>query len=134
MKWNLKQIADWTGAEILAAHEYNFDAIGTDTREDLTGKIFVALKGDQYDAHNYLDKAVASGATALLVHEFDGKFLRLKDKVSILKVEDTLVALQEFAQGYRKTLKTKIILKRYLLFLIALPGKTVRILVRKPFI
>ncbi len=109
MKWNLKQIADWTGAEILAAHEYNFDAIGTDTRADLTGKIFVALKGDQYDAHDYLDKAVASGATALLVHEFDEKFSRLKDKVSILKVEDTLVALQEFAQGFRKTLKTQII-------------------------
>ena len=105
MKWDLKKIADWTGAEILSAHEYYFNEIGTDTRKDLTGKFFVALKGDSYDAHAYLDKAVEAGASALLVHEFDDKFERLKDKVSILKVEDTLVALQEFAHGYRKTLK-----------------------------
>lgn len=109
MKWTLKQIADWTNAEIVASHDYDFNEIGTDTRKDLKGQVFVALKGDQFDAHDYLDKAVEAGASALLVHSFPEKFHHLRDKVSILRVNDTLEALQKFAQAYRKTLKTKII-------------------------
>lgn len=109
MKWTLKQIADWTNAEVLASHENGFNEIGTDTRKDLKGQIFVALKGDQFDAHDYLDKAVEAGAGALLVHSFPEKFHHLQDKVSILRVPDTLEAFQKFANGYRKTLKTKII-------------------------
>lgn len=109
MKWTLKQIADWTHAEVLASHEHNFNEIGTDTRKKLTGQVFIALKGDQFDAHEYLDQAVEAGAAALIVHSFPEKFNALKEKVSILLVDDTLEALQNFAQGYRQTLQTKII-------------------------
>lgn len=109
MKWTLKQIANWTDAEILSAHEFEFNEIGTDTRKVLTGQIFIALKGDQYDAHDYLDKAVENGASALLVHELPEKFTFLTEKVSILKVGDTLEGLQEFAKGYRKTLQAKVL-------------------------
>lgn len=109
MKWTLKQIADWTGAEVLASHEHDFDEVGTDTRKDLKGQIFVALKGEQFDAHDYLDKAVQAGASCLLVHSLHEKFNHLKEKVSILKVDDTLEGFQKFAQGYRSTLKTKIV-------------------------
>lgn len=109
MKWTLKQIADWTNAEVVASHDHDFSEIGTDTRKDLKGQIFIALKGDQFDAHDYLDKAVEAGAGALLVHSLPEKFEHLREKVSILKVADTLEALQKFAHGYRKTLSTKII-------------------------
>jgi len=109
MKWTLKQIADWTSAEVVASHDHEFNDIGTDTRKDLKGQVFVALKGDQFDAHDYLDKAVEAGASALLVHNFPEKFHHLREKVSILRVQDTLEALQSFASGYRKTLKAKII-------------------------
>lgn len=109
MKWTLKQIADWTNAEVVASHEHQFSEIGTDTRKDLTGQIFIALKGDQFDAHEYLDQAVKAGASALLIHSFPEKFHALKDKISILRVNDTLEALQKFAQAYRKNLNTKII-------------------------
>lgn len=109
MKWTLKQIAEWTEAEILSQHQLDFDEIGTDTRISLSGKIFIALKGDSYDAHQYLDIAVKQGAAALLVHEWPEKFDHLKTKVSVLKVKDTLSALQNFAFGYRQTLATKII-------------------------
>ncbi|MBC7467312.1 MAG: UDP-N-acetylmuramoyl-tripeptide--D-alanyl-D-alanine ligase [Bdellovibrio sp.] len=109
MKWTLEQIKTWTNGKILSTVHQNFDSIGTDTRADLTGKVFVALKGDSYDAHDYLDQAVQKGAAALLVHRLDPKFADLKDKVSIIEVGDTLTGLQEFAHGYRKTLDTKII-------------------------
>lgn len=109
MKWNLKQIAQWTRAQIVSEPYKEFSEIGTDTRKNLTDQIFIALKGDTYDAHNYLDQAVAKGAKALLVHELPDQFKHLKDKVSILLVQDTLKALQDFSHEYRKTLATKII-------------------------
>lgn len=109
MKWNLTEIAQWTKAQVISEHEKEFSEMGTDTRKSLTGQIFIALRGEAFDAHQYLDQAVAMGATALLVHELPDKFRSLQDKVSILKVHDTLQALQDFAFEYRKTLKTKII-------------------------
>lgn len=109
MKWQLKQITSWTNAQILANINSEFADFGTDTRKDLTDHIFIALKGESYDAHEFLDLAVKSGATALLIHHLPEKFEYLKEKVSILKVADTLKALQSFSHEYRKTLKAKVI-------------------------
>lgn len=109
MKWNLQQIADWTGGEIISAHTTEFSEIGTDTRKDLTGQVFIALKGEAHDAHLYLDQAVGRGAAALIVHEWPEQFHHLSEKVSVIRVGDTLTALQKFANGYRRTLKTTII-------------------------
>lgn len=108
-QWTLEQIAQWTQGNILSQHQTAFSEVGTDTRKDLSRQIFVALKGDNYDAHDYLDKAVEKGVGLLIVHRLDPKFENLKSKVSILLVNDTLKALQNFAHGYRKTLATKII-------------------------
>lgn len=109
MKWTLQQIAEWTHANILSNYEHEFAEIGTDTRDKLNGKVFIALKGESYDAHQFLDQAVQQGAAALVVHELPEQFKFLKEKVSILFVKDTLQALQDWAQAYRQTLKTQII-------------------------
>lgn len=109
MKWTLEQIAAWTKAQITSKQQTEFDQVGTDTRANLTGQVFVALKGDSYDAHEYLDQAVEKGAGLLIVHAWPEKFDHLKAKVSVLLVEDTLKALQDFSHGYRKSLNTKII-------------------------
>lgn len=108
MKWTLKQISQWTNAKIVSTHQTEFSDFFTDTRKLGTTKIFVALKGDQFDAHDFLDKAVEQGAGLLLVHRLDPKFDKLKDKVTVLLVDDTLVALQSWAKEYRKTLTAQI--------------------------
>lgn len=109
MKWSLQQIAEWTKGEVVSSFTQEFSEVGTDTRQNLTGQIFIALKGDQFDAHEYLDKAVQKGAQALLVHSLPEKFSELKKKVSIIVVKDTLKALQDFGQGYRCSLPVKVI-------------------------
>ena len=43
--------------------------IGTDTRQDLTGRCFVALRGEHHDAHDHLAEAVRSGAAAVVVSD-----------------------------------------------------------------
>jgi UDP-N-acetylmuramoyl-tripeptide--D-alanyl-D-alanine ligase len=107
--WTLNQIAKWINGKILSTHQENFSDVGTDTRKKLTEKIFIALKGDAFDAHAYLDKAVDQGAGLLIIHELKPEFESLKNTVSIIFVDDTLRALQNFAHNYRKTLTAKII-------------------------
>lgn len=115
-KWSLEQITQWTQGQIVSSFTQKrdyadvfFSEVGTDTRQDLKQKVFFALKGESYDAHDYLDKAVIAGAEVLIVHALDEKFNDLKSKVYIIQVQDTLKALQSFAHKYRKTLQTRII-------------------------
>ena len=109
MKWTLDQILKWTNGKKLSTFQTDFSDVGTDTRQNLKNKIFIALKGDQYDAHDFLDQAVAAGAGLLLVHRLDAKFEDLKKQTSVILVDDTLLALQNFSHEYRKTLSTKFI-------------------------
>ena len=109
MKWTLEQIAQWTDGKIISTLQKNFDEVGTDTRTDLSGQVFFALKGDHYDGHVYLEQAIAKGAGLLVVHNWPEKLRYIESKISVIQVNDTLKALQDFAHGYRQTLKTTII-------------------------
>lgn len=108
-KWTLDEIAQWTNGKIISRRYEKYSEVGTDTRQNLNGKIFIALKGDNYDAHDYLNKAYAGGAKLLIIHRLDPRFESLTTKVSVLVVDDTLIALQKFAQKYRETLLTEFI-------------------------
>lgn len=72
----------------------------TDTRTDGTGGIFIALAGEKFDAHNFLDKAVESGCAALCINE-DKLHLAPAD-IPVLAVKDTLQAFQQLAAFHRR--------------------------------
>lgn len=105
----LKDVLAATKGQALSEVKMKFQGIGTDTRQSLDGQLFVALKGDSFDAHNFLDKAVAQGAAALLVHEDSPMVQSLKSKVTVIKVADTLKGLQGLGNWARKTAKATII-------------------------
>lgn len=109
INWNLQQISQWVNGQILSSLQSDFSEVSTDTREPMKDKIFIALKGDNFDAHQFLDQAVKQDAGALIVHQWSEQLDHLKEKVSVIKVKDTLKALQDFAKEHRKTLKTRIL-------------------------
>jgi len=74
--------------------------VSTDTRKIADGTLFVALKGDRFDAHNFLGQAIASGAGALVIHDVAS----WPDGVPVILVKDTLQALQDLAKWYRHEL------------------------------
>jgi UDP-N-acetylmuramoyl-tripeptide--D-alanyl-D-alanine ligase len=76
-----------------------FFGVATDTREDLGGKIFVALRGEKFDGHHYLKQAIAGGATALIVSE---PISRAPENVAVFRVADTLQALGDLAGYHRR--------------------------------
>lgn len=98
-----------TGAQVVASLRDSFSGVGTDTRKDLKGQLFIALKGDQFDAHNFVPQAVQAGAAVLLVHEWRDAWQPFTAQATFLKVSDTLLALQAFAQVWRRQHKFKVI-------------------------
>ncbi len=101
----LNQVLEATGGEIVSQVVKSFHGVGTDTRENLSQKIFIALKGENYDAHDFLPQAVQNGAKALIVDRLPDSISELKDKVTIVKVGDTLKGLQDLAKFWRKQIK-----------------------------
>jgi len=74
--------------------------VGTDSRRDLSGQIFVALSGDNFDGHAFLAAAVERGASMLIVAE--GRGPSAPPGVTVIEVADPLVALGQLAGYHRR--------------------------------
>ncbi|MGB1464867.1 MAG: UDP-N-acetylmuramoyl-tripeptide--D-alanyl-D-alanine ligase [Alcanivorax nanhaiticus] len=92
MMW-LSQIAQWTGGELIG-EDVQINAVVTDTRAMTPGCLFVALKGERFDAHDFLAQAAAEGAAAALVDRDQSDF------ANAVKVADTRHGLGKLASGY----------------------------------
>jgi UDP-N-acetylmuramoyl-tripeptide--D-alanyl-D-alanine ligase len=68
--------------------------INTDTRTIQPGDVFLALRGDNVDGHDYLEQAHAKGAVAAIIDK-DYELKKASDFLSfpLLVVDDTLLAL-----------------------------------------
>ncbi len=104
-----KAISPFTKFEILTKVETDFFGIGTDTRKDLTGQLFLALKGESFDGHDFLENAVKAGAAGIIVHSKSAAVEKLKGKISIFHVGDTLTSLQALGRFCRLQNKAKIV-------------------------
>ena len=104
----IKEVVEATKAEIVSLHEEVFWGVGTDTRVDLNGQLFIALRGPHFDAHDFVDKAIERKAAILLL---DQKEVAKKcaGEVTCLLVEDTLKALHSLAHYWRKQLQAKVV-------------------------
>jgi UDP-N-acetylmuramoyl-tripeptide--D-alanyl-D-alanine ligase len=81
-----------------------------DSRSGCERLLFVALKGDSADGHDYLADAVAKGASALLVSTRRGGDARkLAGAAAVLEVPDTLRGLQTLAAAYRSLVNPRVI-------------------------
>jgi UDP-N-acetylmuramoyl-tripeptide--D-alanyl-D-alanine ligase len=77
-----------------------FSTISTDTRTVTPGALFVALRGERFDAHDFLPAAAASGATAALVRQGTPAVPGL----DLLEVDDPLRAFGLLARARRRRL------------------------------
>lgn len=73
------------------------DGVSTDTRAIAQGTLFVALAGERFDAHDFLEQAVAAGVAALLVADAT----RVPAGVPAVVVDDTRLALGRLAAAWR---------------------------------
>ncbi len=94
--WTSDEVA--TALGVSAPAKLTFRAVSTDTRHLTPDTLFVALKGDKFDAHNFLDRAKAGGATAAVVRRGTPKV----DGLAFFEVDDTLSALGLLARARRR--------------------------------
>lgn len=104
--FNLNYIRKITDAEVSRVNNailaQPWCGISTDTRTLKKGQIFLALRGEKFDGHQFLSNAISLGALALIIdYDYDGE-IHDDGNVSILRVKNTLVAYQKIAQAWRQ--------------------------------
>lgn len=104
--WSIDDLVEGTGGKVLQRGAKPLLGVGTDSRSDLTGKIFFALKGPSFDAHEFVGMAVQKGAAAVVISQ---KILKVDADVAVVQVEDTLKALQDFGLWHRSRWSGKLI-------------------------
>ena len=93
----LGQAATVLGGE-LRGSDVRFSDVCTDSRTLKSGDLFVALRGEQYDGHDFVAKAAAAGAVAALIERAHVRSAPLP----VAAVEDTTVALGALAAHWRR--------------------------------
>ncbi len=82
--------------------DFIVDRIVTDTREDCSGALFLALRGENFDAHDFLDAAVSANAKALCVEKSFADRIKNSWNIPVLLVDNTISAYQAIANFYKK--------------------------------
>ena len=99
MLLTLKQISDATNGKTTSFAEVT--GISTDTRTINKGDLYIALRGERFDGHDYIDKAFENGAAAVLCE-------RECDYPCVV-VKDTGKALLDLAAYYRMLFNTAVV-------------------------
>ena len=106
---SLQQAARWmTGATLVGDSATPIARVHTDTRSLQPGDLFVALKGERFDANEFLARALAGGASAALCNQpFAAQLAALG--MSGIAVDDSKLALGQLAAGWRAQFKLPLI-------------------------
>lgn len=81
--------------------------VSIDSRKIKKGELFVAIQGENFDGHDFIDQAKQNGAIAAIVAR--GKSDRRSPNFPILEVKDTRIALGELAAYHRQKFNLPII-------------------------
>ena len=75
----------------------NFQGICTDTRGQISGKLFIALEGENFDGHDYIQQAEDLGASAAITHK------KVNSNLPTIEVNNSEIAYQKLAAWHRQS-------------------------------
>ena len=105
-QWNEAAVAEALQLSGGGVGEHVFARISTDTRAIGEGDLFVALEGERFDGHDFLEQAATAGATGAVVRRIPpGAPVDLR----YFEVPDTLVALGALGSYRRDRLDARIV-------------------------
>ena len=86
---------------------WTFEHISTDSRALQPGDLFIPLRGERFDGHDFLDAAVSVGvAGALIARDWAGY---VPEQLATVVVDDTLSAYQQIALAWRRQLHCPVV-------------------------
>src|SRR5438046_9066044 len=88
---SILEIAEFAGAAVSSGHRKTLiDKISTDSRTLKHGVLFVALRGENFDAHSFVESVAKAGAAGAIVDaNWTGK---IPENLALVGTEDTLQA------------------------------------------
>ncbi len=84
----------------------------TDSRRINPGDLFIAIKGPNFDAHEFLPQVIAAGASGILIDQpatAEVLAMAARESASVLQTDNTIRGLNRLAAAYRKDVRAKII-------------------------
>ena len=100
---SLSQIASILEAQLISDGNVTVENVSTDSRKAVNHGLFFALKGENFDAHDYVIKAAEQGCIAAVVeHPIDGN-------IAQLIVKDSRLALGQLAKWLREKINPKVV-------------------------
>ncbi len=103
MKSLLTDLQTWIDGALVTGNA-TFEGVSTDSRAVVPGNLFVALRGEKFDAHEFLDDVIAKGAVAVVVDRVINGL-----KVPAVVVPDTKLALAAIAHHWRRKFSIPVI-------------------------
>ncbi|MDR0934366.1 MAG: UDP-N-acetylmuramoyl-tripeptide--D-alanyl-D-alanine ligase [Burkholderiaceae bacterium] len=97
MKARLSDIHAWIPGSRMQGGDTAFDGVSTDSRTAGAGVLFVAIRGERFDAHDFLPGLISSGVAAVVAERLPDAF-----PLPALLVADTRLALGEMAKHWRQ--------------------------------
>jgi UDP-N-acetylmuramoyl-tripeptide--D-alanyl-D-alanine ligase len=98
MNFDVRTVAAATGGQILHnGADVALHGVSTDSRTLQAGDLFIPLRGERFDGHDYLTQAVRHGAAACLSEDVVAGLT-----IPVIQVRDTLQALGDLAQAVRQ--------------------------------
>ncbi|MCU0535852.1 MAG: UDP-N-acetylmuramoyl-tripeptide--D-alanyl-D-alanine ligase [Hydrococcus sp. Prado102] len=96
----IREIIDAKNQNLLDNYqEINATGITTDSRRVAEGEIFLALEGENFDGHNFIEDAIEKGASALIVQKPIA--INFSKNIPQFQVKDSLEAYQKLARWWR---------------------------------
>ncbi|MFC1744720.1 UDP-N-acetylmuramoyl-tripeptide--D-alanyl-D-alanine ligase [Candidatus Riflebacteria bacterium] len=100
MNLTIKQLAEILKGKLSGKQNTSFSGFSIDSRTLTSGNIFLTLKGDRFDGHNFVNDAIARGAAGIICEK------KLDIKSPFIQVKSCQDALFKLAQYHRNTLKS----------------------------
>ena len=97
------KVADIVNGSLSKKEEIRFKGICTDTRKRVSGRLFIALEGENFDGHLFTESAEELGAKAIIAHK------KVSTSLPTIIVKDTEKAYQKLATWYRQSFSPQVI-------------------------
>lgn len=109
IKITIEDLFNLPSAVIYNPDEYKpVSSVQIDSRKIKKGSLFVAIKGEKYDGHDFVKDAIRKGASSVLINSKEyKKFSSLT--IPVITVDDTIAAFGNLANLWRKKLNAKVV-------------------------
>jgi UDP-N-acetylmuramoyl-tripeptide--D-alanyl-D-alanine ligase len=102
-KLSAREIAQAVDGKIIGSDDALCEAVSINSKKIKENDLFIAIKGQNFDAHDFIDEAFCAGASVVISQ----RNVKIQNGVALILVNDTKQALGRLAKWYKKKFNIK---------------------------